>query len=36
MFTLHIAGLRVDNSKSTIMESWNIVSGNQYMEGPQK
>ena len=27
MFTLHIAGLRVDNSKSVIIESWNIVSG---------
>ena len=27
MFTLHIAGLRVDNSKSVIIESWNIVWG---------
>ena len=25
MFTLHIAGLRVENSKSAIIESWNIV-----------
>ena len=25
MFTLHIAGLRVDNSKSIIIKSWNIV-----------
>ena len=25
MFTLHIAGLRVDNSKSVIIKSWNIV-----------
>ena len=25
MFKLHIAGLRVDNSKSAIIESWNIV-----------
>ena len=24
MFTLHIAGLRVDNSKSVIIKSWNI------------
>ena len=28
MFNLHIAGLRVDNSKSAIIESWNIVWGN--------
>ena len=27
MFTLHIAGLRVDNSKSVIIKSWNIVLG---------
>ena len=27
MFTLHIAGLRVDNSKSAILKSWNIVRG---------
>ena len=27
MFTLHIAGLRVDNGKSVIIESWNIVWG---------
>ena len=27
MFTLHIAGLRVDNSKNVIIESWNIVWG---------
>ena len=27
MFTLHIAGLRVDNSKSVIIKSWNIVKG---------
>ena len=25
MFTLQIAGLRVDNSKSVIVKSWNIV-----------
>ena len=25
MFTLHIAGLRVDDSKSDILESWNVV-----------
>ena len=27
MFTLHIFGLRVDNSKSVIVKSWNIVRG---------
>ena len=27
MFNLHFAGLRVDNSKSAIIESWNIVWG---------
>ena len=27
MFTLHIAGLRVDNSKSVLVKSWNIVWG---------
>ena len=27
MFTLHIAGLRVDNSKSVFIESWKIVWG---------
>ena len=27
MFTLHIAGLRADNSKSVIVKSWNIVWG---------
>ena len=27
MFTLHIAGLRVDDSKSVIIKSWNIVGG---------
>ena len=27
MFTLHIARLRVDNSKSVIIKSWNIVWG---------
>ena len=27
MFPLHIAGLRVDNSKSVIIKSWNIVWG---------
>ena len=27
MFTLHFAGLRVDNSKSVIIKSWNIVWG---------
>ena len=27
MFTLHIAGLRVDNSKSVIIKIWNIVWG---------
>ena len=25
MLILHVAGLRVDNSKSVIIESWNIV-----------
>ena len=25
MFTLHIAGLRVDNSKSVIIKSWNMI-----------
>ena len=25
MFTLHFAGLRVDNSKSVIIKRWNIV-----------
>ena len=25
MFTLHIAELRVDNSKSVIIKSWNLV-----------
>ena len=29
MLTLYIAGLRVDNSKSVIIESWNIVWGEQ-------
>ena len=29
IFTLHIAGLRVDNSKSVIIRSWNIVWGNR-------
>ena len=29
MFILHIAGLRVDNSKSVIIKSWNIVRGKQ-------
>ena len=27
MFTLHFTGLRVDNSKSVIIKSWNIVWG---------
>ena len=36
MFTLRIAGLRFDNSKSGIIESWNIVWENPYMERPQK
>ena len=27
MFTLHIAGLRVDYSKSVIIKGWNIVWG---------
>ena len=27
MFTLNFAGLRADNSKSVIIESWNIVWG---------
>ena len=27
IFTLHIAGLRVDSSKSVIINSWNIVWG---------
>ena len=27
MFTLHIAGFRVDNSKSVIIKSWKIVWG---------
>ena len=27
MFNLHIAGLRVENSKSVIIESWNMISG---------
>ena len=36
MITLHIAALRVDNSKSVIIESWNIGCGNPYMEKPQK
>ena len=27
MYTLHIAGLRVDKNKSVIMKSWNIVRG---------
>ena len=27
MFTLHIAGFRVDNNKSVNIESWNIVWG---------
>ena len=27
MFTVHIAGLRVDNSESVIVKSWNIVWG---------
>ena len=27
MFTLNIVGLRVDNSKSVIIKSWNIVWG---------
>ena len=27
MFTQHIAGLLVDNSKSVIIKSWNIVWG---------
>ena len=27
MFTLHISGLRVDNSKSVIIKRWNIVWG---------
>ena len=27
LFILRIAGLRVDNSKSVIIKSWNIVSG---------
>ena len=27
MFILHIAGLRVDNSKSVIVKRWNIVWG---------
>ena len=26
-FTLHVAGLRVDNSKSVFIKSWNIVWG---------
>ena len=25
MFILHVAGLRVDNSKSVIIESWNMI-----------
>ena len=29
MFTLHIAGLSVDDSKSVIVKSWNIVWGEQ-------
>ena len=36
MFTLYIAGLRVGDSKSVIIESWNIVWGNPYMERPQE
>ena len=27
MFTLHIAGLRVDNNKSVIIKSWKLVWG---------
>ena len=27
MLTLHIAGLRVDNSKSVIIKSWNMIWG---------
>ena len=27
MFTLDIAGLRVDNSKSVIIKSWNMIWG---------
>ena len=34
MFTLQFAGLRVDNSKSVIIESWNIVWG-EWTEVPK-
>ena len=31
-FTLHIAGLRVANSKSVIVKSWNIVESSSEVE----